>query len=313
MKPDALAIGIDFGGTSVKFGVIREADVIDHAPPIATQDFDGAEPLLEAMLRYIEDLRVRHPGIAAIGVGMPGFVDFEQGIVHNLTNVPGWRDFPLKQQLASRTGLPVVVDNDANCMAYAEWKLGAGRGFQHLIAITLGTGVGGGLVVNGQMVRGARFGAGEVGQMSIDWQGLRGTYGNLGALEEYIGNQQITQAATEAYHASGLHRSFDDLSPAALSRSALEGDPIALSLWKTIAAQLANVLMDCCWLLNPEAIIIGGGVAKAGPLLFEPLREILDSQLSAPFKESLQLLPAHFGNEAGMIGAATQALDAPLP
>ncbi|GAA5482308.1 ROK family protein [Haloferula sargassicola] len=310
MQSDALAIGIDFGGTSVKFGVIRGAEVIDQAPPIATQDFDGPAPLLDAMVRYIEDLRARHAGIAAVGVGMPGFVDFEQGVVRNLTNVAGWQEFPLKARLSERTGLPVVVDNDANCMAYAEWKLGAGRGLQHLIAITLGTGVGGGLVVNNRMVRGARFGAGEVGQMSLDWKGLRGTYGNFGALEEYIGNQQITQAATEAYHAAGTHRSPDDLTPAALSRAAHQGDATALAIWKTVAEQLANVLMDCCWLLNPEALIIGGGVAKAGPLLFDPLRESLHAQLSAPFKEALQLLPAHFGNEAGMIGAAAQALEA---
>ena len=310
MTSDAPAIGIDFGGTSVKLGVVRHADVVDHAPPISTQDFDGADPLLEAIIRCVEDLRARHRGIAAIGVGMPGFVDFDKGIVRNLTNVQGWKEFPLKARLTERIGLPVTVDNDANCMAYAEWKHGAGKGFQHLLAITLGTGVGGGVIANGQMIRGARFGAGEVGQMSLDWQGLRGTYGNLGALEEYIGNQQITQAAHEAYLAAGLHHSLDDCTPAQLSRSAIEGDSIAIHLWERIAAQLANVLMDCCWLLNPEAIIVGGGVAKAGPVLFDPLQKILHSQLSEPFKESLQLLPAHFGNEAGMIGAATQAIEA---
>ncbi|MBB5353131.1 glucokinase [Haloferula luteola] len=313
MTNDGTAIGIDFGGTSVKIGVVRGAEVVDHAPPIATQDFDGPEPLLVAICRTVEDLRIHHPGILAIGVGMPGFVDFEQGVVRNLTNVPGWHEFPLKTRLSQGTGLPVIVDNDANCMAYAEWKLGAGRGMQHLVAITLGTGVGGGLVVNNQMVRGARFGAGELGQMSIDWKGLRGTYGNLGALEEYIGNQEITQAASDAYHSRGDHRSLGDCTPAQLSRAAEEGDPVALELWNTIAGQLANVLMDCCWLLNPEALIIGGGVAKAGPLLFGPLQEALFSQLSDPFKEALQVLPARFGNEAGMIGAATQALESVAP
>lgn len=310
MPDQPLAIGIDFGGTSVKIGVVAGADVLDHAPPIATQDFDGAEPLLNAIVRTVEDLRARHAGIASIGVGMPGFVDFETGVVRNLTNVDGWKDFPLKALLSERAGLPVVVDNDANCMAYAEWKHGAGKGLNHLVAITLGTGVGGGVIANSQMIRGARFGAGEIGQMSLDWHGIPGTYGNLGALKEYIGNQQITQAAYEAYQTAGQTHAIDHCTPAHLSQAAAEGDVIAIALWKRIATQLANVLMDCCWLLNPEAIVIGGGVAKAGDLLFTPLRESLTSQLSEPFKESLRILPARFGNEAGMIGAAAQSLEA---
>lgn len=310
MPDQPLAIGIDFGGTSVKIGVVRHDDVIDHAPPIATQEFEGPERLLEAITRTIEDLRRRHPGIIAAGVGMPGFVDFQTGVVRGLTNVIGWNQFPLKDRLQALIGLPVTVDNDANCMAYAEWKQGAGRGFQHLVAITLGTGVGGGIVANGQMIRGARFGAGEVGQMSIDWQGIRGTYGNLGALEEYIGNQEITQLAHKRYQQDELHRSPAECTPAHLSKNAAAGDPIAIELWDGIAARLATALMNCCWLLNPDALIIGGGMAKAGEILFTPLRRHLFEQLSEPFTEALQILPARFGNEAGMIGAAALAIEA---
>lgn len=310
MPDQPLAIGIDFGGTSVKIGVVRHDDVIDHAPPIATQEFEGPERLLEAITRTIEDLRRRHPGIIAAGVGMPGFVDFQTGVVRGLTNVIGWNQFPLKDRLQALIDLPVTVDNDANCMAYAEWKQGAGRGFQHLVAITLGTGVGGGIVANGQMIRGARFGAGEVGQMSIDWQGIRGTYGNLGALEEYIGNQEITQLAHKRYQQDELHRSPAECTPAHLSKNAAAGDPIAIELWDGIAARLATALMNCCWLLNPDALIIGGGMAKAGEILFTPLRRHLFEQLSPPFTEALQILPARFGNEAGIIGAAALAIEA---
>ncbi|HEY8990625.1 MAG TPA: ROK family protein, partial [Luteolibacter sp.] len=166
MSETPLAIGIDFGGTSVKAGVVFRGNVIDHAPPISTQDFDSADALIEAIARVVEDLRARHPRIAAVGVGMPGFVNFEQGIVYNLTNVRGWEMVPLKTKLETLIGLPVSVDNDANCMAYAEWKRGAGRGYRHLVCLTLGTGVSGGIIANGQLVRGARHGAGEVGQTS---------------------------------------------------------------------------------------------------------------------------------------------------
>lgn len=310
MSDTPLAIGIDFGGTSVKTGVVFRGNVIDHAPPIATQDFENPDDLIEAMVRVIEDLRSRHSSIAAIGVGMPGFVNFEKGVVYNLTNVRGWVEIPLKAKLEAKTGLKVVVDNDANCMAYAEWKRGAGRGFNHLVCLTLGTGVGGGIIANGQMIRGAKHGAGEVGQTSIDYRGRRGQYGNLGALEDYIGNNEITNSAVEAYRASGVHKSAADCTPAALATAAHAGDAVAQQLWDQIGEKLACTVMNCCWLLNPEAIIIGGGVARAGDLVFGPLTNHLFAQLSAPFKDHLMILPARFGNEAGMIGAAALGLEA---
>lgn len=309
MSDTPLAIGIDFGGTSVKTGVVRGSEIIDHAPPIATPDFEGPEELIEAIARTIEDLRLRHEGVAAIGVGMPGFVNFETGTVYVLTNVRGWVDIPLKRLLEEKTGLPVTVENDANCMAFAEWKQGAGRGFGHLICMTLGTGVGGAVIANGQMIRGARHGAGEIGQTSIDYQGRRGHYGNLGALEDYVGNNEITETARRAYEEAGSVKSVELCSPAALAGAAGDGDPVALKIWDDVGRMIATATMNCCWLLNPEAIIIGGGVAKAGDLVFGPVRKYLDEQLSGPFKDHLQIVPARFGNEAGIVGAAVLALE----
>jgi len=310
MPDTPLAIGVDFGGTSVKIGVVLRGNVIDQAPPIATQDFGGPDSLVAAMVRVIEDLRSHHSQIAAIGVGMPGSVNFEKGVVYNLTNVRGWTEIPLKAMLEEKLGIPAVIDNDANCMAYAEWKLGAGRGLSHLVCITLGTGVGGGIIANGQMIRGARHGAGEVGQTSIDYRGRPGHYGNLGALEDYIGNNEITASASQAYHDAGIHKAAEDCSPAALASAAHGGDPVALKLWDGIGEKLACAVMNCCWLLNPEAIVIGGGVARAGEVLFAPFTRHLQAQLSGPFKDHLIILPARFGNEAGMIGAAALAVEA---
>jgi glucokinase len=307
MIESPLTIGIDFGGTTVKIAVVSQSHIIDQAPPIATQEYAGHGELIGAMVRVVEDLRTRHPNIAAIGVGMPGFVNFEAGLVYNLTNVRDWESVPLKTILQEQTGLPVVVDNDANCMAFAEWKCGAGRGFQHVVFITLGTGVGGAIIANGQMLRGARHGAGEVGQTSIDYQGRAGHYGNRGALEKYIGNSEITAMAHGAYVASGTPKSPDDCAPSALAAAAHHGDPVALAQWETIGRMLATSVMNCCWLLNPEAIVIGGGVARAGDLLFKPLKAHLLPQLSGPFKDHLMLLPAEFGHEAGTIGAAALA------
>jgi glucokinase len=307
MSDSPLTIGIDFGGTTVKIAVVFQSHIIDQAPPIATQEFGGHEEIIEAMVRVVEDLRVRHPGVAAVGVGMPGFVNFEKGSVYNLTNVEGWESIPLKKILEEKIDLPVVVDNDANCMAYAEWKCGAGRGFQHIVFMALGTGVGGAIIANGQMVRGACHGAGEVGQTSINYHGRSGNYGNLGALEKYVGNGEITAMARDAYTAAGIQKPLDECTPAALAGAAHRGDAIAIAQWEDVGKKLATAAMNCCWLLNPEALVIGGGVARAGELLFKPFKEHLFSQLSGPFKDHLMVLSAAFGHEAGIIGAAALA------
>ncbi len=309
MSDSPLAIGIDFGGTSIRTAVVQAGNIIDQALPISTQDFAGPGDLISAMVKAVEALRERHKDIRAIGVGVPGFVDFHRGLVFNLTNVRDWVNIPLKSILEEKTGLPVTADNDANCMAYAEWKLGAAKGLEHVVCVGLGTGVGGGIVVNGQMVRGARFGAGEIGQTSIDYQGRQGHYGNLGALEDYIGNQEIARDALAAYEAAGISKGGEDCTPAALAEAAKHGDAVALSRWELIGRMLATSMMNTCWLLNPEALVIGGGVARAGELLFKPFREHLLSQLSGPFKDSLLILPAAFGHEAGTVGAAAIALD----
>lgn len=309
MSDTPLAIGIDFGGTTVKAGVLYRSNVISNAKPIETQNFQGADALVQEIARVIGELQKLHPNVAAIGVGVPGFVDFKTGLVHNVTNVEGWVRYPLKRRLEALTELPVTAENDANCMAYAEWKRGSGRGMKNLVALTLGTGVGGGFVVNGQMVRGAKSLAGELGQASIDYQGRTGTYGNRGALEKYIGNVQIAETAVEAYAAAGETKTLEECSPAHLAKRAIRHDLIAEQIWDGVAEKLACALMNCCWLLNPDAIIIGGGVARAGTVLFGPLEHALQRQLSTPFKESLRILPARFGNEAGIIGAATLALE----
>lgn len=309
MSKTPLAIGIDFGGTSVKTGVVCGSEIIDQAPPIATQDFETSTQIIEAIVRAVKDLRAQHTEIAAVGIGMPGFVDFKSGVVLGLTNVRGWTNVPVKALLEDALQLPVAADNDANCMAFAEWKLGAGKGYEHLVCVALGTGVGGGVIANGSMVRGAKYGAGEIGQTSIDYQGRRGHYGNLGALEDYIGNREIAKDAYAAYKAAGISRDLEDCSPAALAESARLGDSIALERWENIGRMLATAMMNVCWMLNPQALVIGGGVARAGELLFTPFREHLFKQLSEPFKEQLALLPAAFGHEAGMIGAAALSLE----
>lgn len=313
MEPDNIpAVGIDFGGTSIKMGVVVGKDVIALAPAIATQEYSTPEEMCNAIAIFTKSLLKDYPEVKTIGMGLPGFVDFEHGTVHTLTNVSGWNEVPIRDLLQKECGLPVVIENDANCMAYAEWKLGAGKGLRHVVCLTLGTGVGSGLIVNGSLLRGAHSSAGELGQTSIDYKGRVGHYGNRGALEDYIGNKEIAADARSLYGVNGLDKAIVDCSPLALERAALAGDPIAQKVWTDMAQKLACALINCCYILNPEAFVIGGAVAKAGNLLFDPLHEYMKTQLYSKLYNELKILPAQLGTQAGIIGAARLAIDTVL-
>jgi glucokinase len=266
--------------------------------------------LIGEMAKRVAKLREQFPDIAAIGVGVPGLVDFDRGFVHVLTNVPGWKHIPLKSLLSEKTGLPCIVENDANAMAYAEWRYGAGKGLRNVVALTLGTGVGGGLVLDGKMFRGSSFSAGEIGQMSIEMDGVPGAYGNLGALEKYMGNMQIAEHAVKRYAEAGLDKNLEDCTPKAIAIAAGNGDDIARQIWAEIAEWLGTALSSIAWLINPDAFVIGGGVAQAGDLIFDPLKRKVQSMLSTVVWEKLQIVPARFSNEAGIIGNAALAADA---
>lgn len=303
------SIGIDFGGTSVKLGVCRDGELLCTDTPIPTANFHGPAALIAEMAARVAKLRETYPDIAAIGVGVPGLVDFEHGFVHILTNVPGWKHVPLKALLGEKTGLPVVVENDANAMAYAEFRYGAVRGLHNVVALTMGTGIGGALILDGKMYRGSNCAAGEIGQMSIHFDGRAGHYGNLGALEKYTGNQQIAEHAVQRYAEAGLTRSVEDCTPKKIAEAAQAGDDIARQIWDEVADWLGTALSSIAWLLNPDAFVIGGGVAQAGDLIFDPLKRKVQSMLSTVVWEHLKIVPAHFSNEAGIIGNAALAAD----
>ena len=229
-------------------------------------------------------------------------------MTYNLTNVKGWSEVPLRDIMEEKTGIPTVIENDANCMAYAEWKYGAAKGYRHAVCVTLGTGVGGGLILNGELFRGANCAAGEIGQMSIDIDGVEGPYGNCGALERYIGNRQISEKALAVYAEKGV-KLPDDFSPEALAELGSQGDPTALEVWNEVGRSLGCCLMNVVYLLNPEVIVIGGGISEAGELLYAPLRETLRRSLTAECFDHLHIVPARYGNTAGIIGSSALAAE----
>jgi glucokinase len=304
------AIGIDFGGTTIKSAVVQAGRLIAHGDIIETQLHEGPAALIDEMLGVIAALREAHPEIAAVGVGLPGFVDSVNGVVHELTNVSGWDKVPLRQTLRDRTGLPVIIENDAKAMAYGEYKYGAARNHDFAICITLGTGVGGALVLDGRLYRGAQLAAGEIGHTSIDYCGTPGLYNNPGDLETFVGNQQIAARAHQRYLNDGRDVPLEKCTPRDLTEAAQAGDPIARKLWEDIGTELGTAFANAIWLLNPDAIVIGGGVAQAGDILFDPIRRAIHARTLPLFYENLLIAPAALGNEAGIIGNACLALEA---
>lgn len=310
MQTEHKAIAVDFGGTSIKIGVTQGASILEKAQPLPTAAYASPEEIIEAMCASIRGLMERHPEACAVGLGMPGWVDFYQGVLYQLTNVAVWnREVPVREVMQAELGLPIVLDNDANAMAYAEWKLGAGRGLESMVCLTLGTGIGGGIVLHDRMLRGRNVSAAELGQTSILFNGRVGPFGNRGAIEEYLGNNEMAADAALLYAEAGTPRSAQECTPKLLEEAARAGDPIAQRVYEAFAEKLACLIMNMMYALVPEAFIIGGGVSRAGDLLFAPLEARLREQLFPVHAANLRLLPAHFGADAGIVGAGLMAAD----
>ena len=304
------ALAVDFGGTSIKMGVTAGERILTTADRIPTAMFESPQAIIDAMIASARTLRGQFPSACVMGMGMPGWCDYQRGVLYQLTNVRVWdREIPVKEMMEQALGLPVVLDNDANCMAYAEWKMGAGRGMSSLVCLTMGTGIGGGIVVHDRMLRGRRLSAAELGQTSIHYQGKTGPFGSRGAIEEYIGNNELAAEAVKRYAGAGIIKTVDECTPRHLDEAARSGCPIALQLWEDTVEMLGCLIMNLMYTLVPDAFIIGGGVAKAGDLLMKPLLENLRKQLFPLLMEDLKILPARFGAEAGLLGAGAMAMD----
>jgi glucokinase len=308
------AIGVDFGGTFVKLARVDERGVIGARASFATTGIQGVAGWLDEVARHVEALLSDLPAEmewAGIGVGVPGFVDYAKGFVHDLVNVPGWTGVPLAEKLAARFGKPARVDNDVNAMAAGECIYGAGQAYQHAVFLTLGTGVGGGLLLNNNLYRGACSMAGEIGHVSIDMNGVVSPTGR-GGVEQYVGNKRIVERTLAALAAGRPSRILElaggrreDVSPKVICEAAEAGDELALEIFDFVADCLATMMASVAYLLQPQAFIIGGGISAAGPVLFGPLRRHLNERLSPYFAERLVIKRAQLGNDAGVIGAAT--------
>lgn len=317
-------LGIDIGGTNLVVGSVAEDGSALHALGTEpTQAEAGAEDVLDRLValaqRTIAETRRTVPGaeILGVGVGAPGPLDTRSGIVLLTPNL-GWVDLPLRQIIHDRLGLTAALDNDANCAVLGEWWVGAARGARNAIGITIGTGIGGGLILNGALYHGASDVAGEIGHTTIDTEGRRCKCGNYGCLEAYASGPNIAMRAREALEA-GAESKIPSLAGGDLERitaqtvydAAYDGDELALEVVNDTAKFLAVGVANLLNIFNPEVVVVCGGVTLAGDHLFVPLRREVSRRAFKPAVTACRIVPGELVGTAGVYGAAKVFIDGP--
>ena len=306
-------IGIDVGGTNVKIALVDNKGKIIYSNSIPTRAEMGYEYTInnmkEAITELIKETKSDPKNIESIGFGFPGQIDYQKGIVRLAPNIPGWVNVPIAEIMEKEFGIPTRVDNDVRCAALGELNYGAGQGCDNLICITVGTGIGSGLVINGKLVRGASNAAGEIGHIKLDMNGgpLCGC-GDRGCLEAFASGPSIVALAEEDIKGgkSTKYRELanPDITPYIVSEAAKQGDPVAKRIFTIVGEYIGIGLASVVNLLNPEKIIIGGGVAAAGDLLLTPIKESLIKRAMPIAGSAVEIVPAQLGNSAGVIGAS---------
>jgi glucokinase len=317
--PPRRVIGIDAGGTKLLGGVVDEGLVVHHRVRRTWRGGDKAETL-DIFVEAVEEVRAAAPDVQAVGFGIPALVEWERGVSRWSTHLP-LADVPFRDLMSERLGLPVVVDNDANAALLAETRFGAARDCAHVVLVALGTGIGSGLLLDGRIYRGSRGLGAELGHMVVDLHGpdCQGACPGRGCLEVMASGSAIGRegaAAARRAPSSALGRRLADgreITGGIVTELAHDGDEAARSVLAEIGRRLGYGLAGVVNVFNPEVIVIGGGAIAAGELLLEPARAVVLERALPPARETVRIVPAHFGDESGMLGAALLALDMLIP
>jgi glucokinase len=322
MAPEHSFIGLDVGGTKVAAALVRPAppEAEAEAPAILARitrptQVTSAEVCLQGIEACIAELTRGVDDVAGIGVGVASMVDFAAGRVVESVNLP-LTDVPLRDHLSTRFGLPVAIDNDATTAAIGEHLYGAGVGTRDMVMLTLGTGVGGGIISGGRPLRGSSGAAAEIGHMVVEVDGVKcpANCPGYGCLEAYAAGPAMSRAARRAAElapASALGRAQaagEEVDGRLLTRLAGEGDAAAAAVLERVGTYLGAGLVTLSNLLDPELFVIGGGAAAAGELLLGPARRFFAARALPPARDRVRIVPAAFGADAGVIGAAALAL-----
>ncbi len=314
-------VGVDLGGTNIVVGVLPieggDGSVL-ALRSLPTEASRGAKFVVdriaamieEAIARVLEERGGVRGDVAGIGIGSPGPLDRATGTIINTPNL-GWRNFPLRDLIANAAALPTHLDNDANCATYGEWWLGAGRDVATLVGLTIGTGIGGGIVLDGEIFHGVTDSAGEIGHMTIDSTGRKCKCGNYGCLEAYASGPAIALRAAEGIEAGAASMLSDlvggrleEITAATVYEAVILGDPYANDVMRETAKFLGTGVASIVNVLNPEMVVITGGVTRAGDHLFVPLRAEVRRRAFRSSEEACRIVPAQLQGTAGVIGAA---------
>jgi glucokinase len=316
-------IGCDMGGTNLRAAVVDvENGGVIHQVSLPTQARDGyvavMQRLADLIHQVIHTAGLQKEQIGGIGIGVPGVLDLEKGETLFLPNLPGtWPHIALRDTIVKLTGLPTALLNDVRSITNGEWRFGAGRGLDTIAVFAIGTGIGGGLVINGQLHLGIGGTGGELGHTMIDYNGPICGCGNRGCLEAYASGPAIAAMGMKAV-AQGLTTQIDDLcehdlnriTPELIAIAARAGDGIARSIYEKAGFYIGIAAASICAAIGPRRIVIGGGVAQAGELLLDPIRRCLRERVFVMPVEKVEVVPSQLGNNAGVIGVACWAANA---
>lgn len=304
-------IGVDLGGTAIKVGICSEEGKLLQTYEGPTEADKGAETLIDNIERYVrhivEQSQFDWEQVKGIGAGVAGFTNVREGIIILAPNV-GLRDFHIRKILEDRLGKPVMIDNDANVAALGEAWGGAGAGIDNCVCYTLGTGVGGGIIINGKIYQGFSGLAGELGHISVvpDLEAIQCGCGKMGCLETVSSATGIIRMGKDAV-ARGERTSLslvEKITAKDVFDAAKAGDEVSIRIVNRAAYYIGKSLAAVALVLNPELVIIGGGVSKAGDILFDEIRSVFAELTPEPTQAGLRIVPAVLGNDAGIVGAA---------
>lgn len=314
----SLAIGIDLGGTAIKGGLVNERGEIVHRTSIATSASEGVEAVIDRIAGLARQLAQhsleKHGAPRGVGVGAPGTIRRTDGVILSAPNLDGWCNVPLTRHLKSRIDIPVVLNNDANNAALGEFVCGAGRGVQDMVMMTLGTGVGGGIISGGRLFVGAMGNAGELGHTIVHFGGRRCNCGQLGCLEAYASASATALRAIEAVKAgepSSLKVLIDRgeaITSQHVGDATAAGDPLARRIWEETCRYLAIACINLQHTFDPGCIVLAGGMSEAGDLLLKPLTQAIRDHVSPTLGPIPEIRLAQMGNDAGFVGAALSVL-----
>lgn len=305
-------VGVDFGGTHLRAALINETGEVVHRDKRKTEPWLGPAAVIAKIADAVRDVSVDVPDEEVVGVGViaPGPSNPYTGVVLKAPNLEGWELIALESALEQHLGKDVWLGNDANLAALAEHRYGAGRGYSHLIYITVSTGIGGGVIINNQMLLGAQGLAAEVGHMQIMPDGPICGCGNRGCVEAFASGPNIARVARERIahgEESSLSTLRDKVSTEQIVKAAQAGDALAIDVLADAGAYVGMAVANLVHIFNPQRIIIGGGVSNAGELLFDPIRKAAKQRTMPVYHGTFDIVPAELGDDVGLLGAAALA------